>query len=123
MIEKIKRYTKYKILRYRVKQFGIKELTKRELKLLDFVKTTLRNSDSIIITADIIKVAKKTINMTFEDGRLIVVDEKSIMDIKVGEPIKRLMMEYANKVIRYRNAIFTKCCDQQISNLIDGFQN
>jgi hypothetical protein len=61
--------------------------------------------------------------MTFEEGRLIVIDEKSIMDIKVGELIKRSVMEYANRVIRYRNAIFAKCCDQQISNLIDGFQN
>ena len=123
MIKKIKRYIKYKILRYRVNQLIIRELTTREIKLLSFVKITMRDSDSIIITSDIIKVTKKTINMTFEDDRLIVVDEKSIMDIKVGEPIKRAMLEYAYKVIRYRNALFIKCCDKQISNLIDGFQN
>jgi len=123
MIEIIRRYIKYKILRYRVSQLVIKELTEREIKLLEFVKVTMRSSDSIIITSDIIKVNKGSIGMTFEEGRLIAIDEKSIMDIKVGEPIKREIIEYANKIIRYRNAIFIKCCDQQISNLIDGFQN
>lgn len=122
-MEKIKRYIKYRILRYKASQLTIKDLTAREVQLIDFVKGTMRSSNSIIITGEIIKITKGSLEMTFEDGRLITLDKTSIMDIKVGEPIKISIMDYAYKIIRYRNATFAKCCDQQISNLIDGFQN
>lgn len=125
MVEKIERYAKYKILRHRATHRTSVLLTKEEKEILDFVKLTLRTSDSIIISSDVMKATKGNSALSMEHGRLRVVNgvKNHIMDVKVGDIVKTYIKDYAARIIKHRSHIFNKCCSQQISNLINDFQS
>ena len=124
MVEKIKVYAKYKILRHKATQRATNTFTKEETEILTFICTTLRTSDSISVTPHTVKATKGDLNLSMEEGRLRVVNpiKNHVMDVKVGEQVKDCIKEYADRIISYRAKLFNKCCSQQISNLIDDFQ-
>jgi hypothetical protein len=125
MVEKIKVYAKYKILRHKAAQRATDTFSKEEIEILTFVCTTLRTSDSISVTSHAVKATKGTLDLNMEEGRLRVIDavKSYIMDVKVGEQVKTCIKNYADRIISYRAQRFNKCCSQQISNLIGDFQS
>lgn len=124
MVEKIKVYAKYKILRHKAAQRATDTFTKEEIAILTFICTTLRTSDSISVTSHAVKATKGDLDLSMEEGRLRVVNpiKNYVMDVKVGEQVKTCIKVYADRIISYRAQHFNNCCSQQISNLIEKFQ-
>jgi len=125
MVEKIKIYAKYKILRHKAAQRATSTFTKEEIEIISFVCTTLRTCDSLSTSQHAIKATKGSIDLSMEEGRLRVVDpvKNYIMDVRVGEQVKTCIKDYANRIVSYRAQRFDKCCSQQISNLIGDFSS
>lgn len=125
MIKELKLRTKHKVLRYRAGKRGTLNLQVSELGILDFAKDKLRTSEHITVNIadDSIRATKGVFILSMEHGRLLGVDDNSIMDVRVTPELERKIMDYAKKVARYRSVVFEKYCAVQIKKLINGFKD
>lgn len=124
--ERTRLYFKYLILRYKAEKRLSIQFSPEEIELLNFVKFNIRQSSSIIIDMDggdsVIKITNGNIEFIMQKDRLMVVDSKSYMDVPTGEVVKREIIYYINKVMRYRLSVFNKKCKSQIHTLITNFK-
>lgn len=122
MIDKLKLRTKHKVLRYRAGKRNI-SLQTSELELLSFVKDKLRTSDHVSVSDDLIRATKNPFVLSIEHGRLLGVDNNSIVDVRLTPNLEKSIRSYAEKVVKYRSVVFNKQCATQIKKLIDGFKD
>lgn len=122
MKERIRLFFKYTMLRYHASKSITCDWTEEELELLAFVKLHIRKSTSIEISdGPITKIISGTVEFTVHKDRLIVTNNQSYLDVKVGALVDRVIQSYIKRVLAYRILIFNKKCKVQIKKLINGF--